>query len=305
MSKLLDMPEIEASNEHLLSIWSEIVELGLERFAAELDASGLTIIPPNLIAPPEFTEQLRDTIMQLSRQRTGMKPDISTGASHRNIEATAGQVGETWLWRILFENPIFEAALMNRVTLALVTYLLGYSAKLSNSAAIIKGPVDFTGDPRPQGLHSDNRGVPAPFPPYAQVANVTWALTDYSLENGCVGYLPGSHRLCRHPTPGEAIDELVPVEAQAGSVLIWHGNTWHAPYPRSAPGLRVSMLNYFCRDYFTPQERYRDEVPEALLARNSARFATLMGLRDGYGWGDEGPDTELLRASQAGRSEWG
>ena len=298
------MPEIAESSEHLLSIWNEITDLGLESYVAELDACGLTIIPPKLVAPPEFAVELRDTILKLSKTRTGVDADVLSGESHRNIAATSGQAGETWLWRILFEDPIFEAALMNRTTLALVTYLLGFSAKLSNSSAIIKGPVDFTGAPRPLGMHSDNRGVPAPFPPYAQVANVTWVLTDYSLENGCVGYLPGSHRLCRHPKPGEAHDDVVPVEAPAGSVLIWHGNTWHAPFPRSAPGLRVSMLNYFCRDYFTPQERYRDEVPEALLARNSARFATLMGLRDGYGWGSEGPDTELLRASQSGQNEW-
>ena len=62
------------------------------------------------------------------------------------------------------------------------------------------------------------------------------------------------------------------------------------------------MLNYFCRDYFTPQEKYRDEVPDEVLDRNSDRFATLMGLGDGYGWGDEGPDTDLLKKSRSGHN---
>ena len=297
------MPEITAVDEDIRKVYQEIEGLGLQKHIAELDAYGLTAVPPELVAPPEFTTRLRDTILCVAEQRTGVKPDLAQGISHANIEATAGQRGETWMWRILFDDPIFEDALMNRTQLALITYLLGYSAKLSNSSAVIKGPVNLDRPAKPLGLHSDNRGVPAPFPSYAQVANATWVLTDYTLANGCVGYLPGSHRLCRHPTPDEALDNVVPVEAPMGSLLIWHGNTWHGPYPRAAPGLRVSMLNYFCRDYFTPQERYRDETPPEALARHPERFATLMGLQDAYGWGDEGPDLELLRASRAGRSQ--
>ena len=296
------MPATNAINEDLDKVYAEIRELGLEGYVAELDAYGLSVIPPDFVAPREFTTRLRDGILELAEKRSGIKPDTKSGSSHTNIKATSGQSGEQWMWRILFDNPIFEEALMNRTSLAMVTYLVGYSAKLSNSSAVVKGPVDLDSKPKPLGLHSDNRGVPSPFPPYAQVANATWVLTDYTLDDGCVGYLPGSHLLCRQPTPGEAVDGVVPVEAPAGSLLIWHGNTWHAPFPRTNPGLRVSMLNYFCRDYFTPQEKYRDEVPQEVLNRNSDRFATLMGLGDGYGWGDEGPDTDLLKKSRSGQN---
>ena len=298
------MTELAPANADLDRIHDEIKALELEDYVLELDTYGLATIPPDKVAPPGFASQLREAVLKLSERRTGVEPDTERGLSHANIEATSGQRGEAWMWRILFDDPVFETALMNRTQLALVTYLLGFSAKLSNSSAVVKGPVEVDGPAKPLGLHSDNRGVPAPFPSYAQVANATWLLTDYTLENGCVGYVPGSHRLCRHPAPGDALDQVVPVEAPAGSLLIWHGNTWHAPFPRTAPGLRVSMLNYFCRDYFTPQERYREEVPTEVIERNPPRFRTLMGLADGYGWGDEGPDTVLLRASRAGRNQY-
>ena len=292
-----------ASNEDLIAISAEIDALGPGHNIAELDADGLTVIAPDKVAPPEFIIRLREAVLRLATERSGIEPDIETGQTHANIEATSGQRGEAWMWRILFADPIFEEALMNRTVLAIITYLLGNSAKLSNSSAVIKGPVDWDGPVQAQGLHSDNRGVPSPFPAYAQVANATWALTDYTLENGCVGYVPGSHLRCRRPAVDEPLDEVVAVEAPAGSLLIWHGNTWHAPFPRTVPGLRISMLNYFCRDYFTPQERYRDEVPKVILDRNPPRFRTLMGLDDGYGWGDEGPDSTLLRASRAGQNQ--
>ena len=298
------MPAVDATAEGLDSVLEEIRDLGLGSHVAELDARGLTVLPPELVAPREFRVRLRDAVLNLAERRTGVKPDIDNGTTHANIPATSGQTGEAWMWRILFDDPIFAEALMNRACLAMVTYLVGYSAKLSNSSALVKGPVDWEGPPRPLGLHNDSRGVPAPLPPYSQVAGATWALTDYTLKNGAVGYLPGSHKLCRQPTPDEALDAVVPVEAPAGSVIVWHGNTWHGPFPRTARGLRVSLLFYFCREYMTTQERYRDRVPKAMLERYPPRFRTLMGLMDGYGWADEGPDVALLRKSRSGHSQY-
>ena len=297
------MPATNAVNTDLNSVHADIMKYDLAQQIVELDACGLTVVPPDKAAEPGFAKRLRDTLLDIAERRTGTRPDVESGRSHANIEATSGQRGEAWMWRLLFDDPIFEQALMNPVSLALISYLLGYSAKLSNSSAVIKGPVKLNGAPKPLGLHSDNRGIPAPFPMYAQVANATWVLTDYTLENGCVGYLPGSHLLCRQPTPGEATDDVVPVEAAAGSLIVWHGNTWHAPFPRTAKGLRISMLFYFCRDYMTTQERYKHEVPAEMLARNSERFATLMGLGDAYGWDHDGPDPGLLKASRSGQSQ--
>ena len=48
------------------------------------------------------------------------------------------------------------------------------------------------------------RGLaPSPYPPYAQVANATWVLTDYDRDNGSTCFVDGSHLLCRPPSPAE------------------------------------------------------------------------------------------------------
>ena len=279
-----------------------IRELGLEQQLTDLETNGLTVVPPDLATSGQFVERLHSKVLQVAKTRSGIEPDVKYGRTHADIEKTAGQTGEMWLWRLLLEDPIFEKELMNPVSLALITSLLGYSAKLSSSSAIIKGPVTIEGSPQVLNLHSDNRGIPAPFPKYAQVANVTWALSDYTLENGCLGYVPRSHLLCRRPKQGEALNKVVPVEAEAGSLIVWHGNTWHDPFPRESAGLRVSMMFYFCREYLTTQERYEDEVPQDMFARNEQRFSTLMGLNDPYGWDASGPDMSRLQASCSGES---
>lgn len=287
------MPAVGAVAEDLDEVMAGLRALRLEAQVSELEAQGLTVVPPERAAPEGFAARLRDAVLELAERRPKTQ-----------LHTTAGQAGETWLWRILFAHRVFEEALMNPAGLALISYLLGNSAKLSSSSALIKKSVRQPGPVKPLGLHSDNRGVPAPFAPYAQVAAVTWALTDYSLENGALGYLPGSHKLCRQPTPNESLDAVVPVQAPAGSLIVWHGHTWHGPFPRTAPGLRISLLFYFCREYVAAQERYGDEVPPELLARNPSRFRTLMGLADPYGWNECGPDMARLRASRSGRSQF-
>ena len=287
------MPAVDAVADDLDQVGGALQALGLAAQAAELDGKGLTVVPPQLAAPQGFAGRLREAVLRMAKERPAAK-----------LHKTAGQAGELWMWRILFDDPLFEEALMNPAALALVSHLLGLSAKLSSSSALIKEAAVPQGPVKPLGLHSDNRGVPAPFSPYAQVAAVTWALTDYTKDNGALGYLPGSHKLCRQPTPDESIAAVTPVEAPAGALLVWHGHTWHGPFPRTKPGQRISMLFYFCREYLAAQERYGEAAPPEALKRNPPRFRTLMGLADPYGWDEHGPDMARLRASRAGRSQY-
>jgi ectoine hydroxylase-related dioxygenase (phytanoyl-CoA dioxygenase family) len=177
---------------------------------------------------------------------------------------------------LLFENPIFEQALMNEPVLALITYLLGESCHLSSMGGIIKSQGE-----QHLELHSDLVGNPSPYPPYAQVANATWVLTDYNRENGSTCFVDGSHLLCRPPSPAEAVDLSLfePIEAPAGSVIIWGSNVWHGAVPRTAPGLRVGLLVFFARWYlYKAEPDPATRVTPEMLARNPKRFRRLIGV---------------------------
>jgi ectoine hydroxylase-related dioxygenase (phytanoyl-CoA dioxygenase family) len=70
---------------------------------------------------------------------------------------------------------------------------------------------------------------------------------------------------------------FTPVEAKAGSLLIWHGNTWHGAVPRTKPGLRVSIIQYFGRWYHNPGDMFAKHFTKEMVARLPPRFADLIG----------------------------
>ncbi|MGE4322715.1 MAG: phytanoyl-CoA dioxygenase family protein [Sphingobium sp.] len=262
------------------AIWEEIVRLGLERNIAELEVLGYTIIPPDRAAPAGFTDALLARIIDIARRRHGLVIDL---AGTRALDGQESGFG-FHLSYLLQEDALFQQAVLNPHVLALTDYLLGRNAVLSNCLALLKGRGETMLD-----LHCDNVMVSAPFPPHDLVANATWALTDYSRENGALCFVPGSHKEYRHPRPGESMDERVVVEAPAGSLIFWGGRVWHGALARSAPGVRVNLITALMRPFLRPQEPYREDVDQALLDRNPPRLATLLGQDISYGWREEGP----------------
>ena len=93
-----------------------------------------------------------------------------------------------------------------------------------------------SGDRPALGLRAAQTTIPEPWGPTAFVASATWCVTDYSREGGALAYVPGSHRRDGKPESSEAGLEAVPVEAEAGSLIVFHGATWHGAYPRKSRG---------------------------------------------------------------------
>lgn len=269
-----------------------IRRLNLERKISELDVYGFTIINPREFDDKGIARRLRETILALSEKETGVKPDVTGGSTH---SASGMALGETRFY-VLLEDAVFEEALMNEVALSMISYLLGESCLLSSMSTAIRGP----GTPA-LGLHTDMILTPSPFPAYAQVANAFWALTDLTPEGGSTFFWPGSHKFCRRPTIEECANtsKWVPITAPAGSLVIWHGNTWHGAGAKKTPGLRITMPMFFCRSYFIPQESYREKVSAAALARNPSRFAHLLGVDHPYPFAKGGPDYKSLGRANA------
>ncbi len=259
-------------------VFNEIDRLDLWGVIGELDAKGYAIIPPEKVAPAGFSDSVRDALLATSTKLSGVQPDVSDGSTHSGYSTRHGNV--EIIEPLLQHDPIFVDALMNESLLAVVTYLLGESCVLLNNSGQIKGPGDLY-----LPLHNDLclTAGPTLFSSTAQVCNASWVLSDYSADNGATAFAPGSHKLCRYPTMAEIHDpeNYQPVEAKAGSILIWHGNTWHGAYPRTNLGLRLSIIHYFGRFFMNPNPVLAKVVSPEEVARRPKRFAHLIGADKG------------------------
>lgn len=280
-------------------VTAEIARLGLTDELARLEADGLCVVPPEKVQPAPDVDAILERVLELMEQRNGVRPDLATGATHVDVFYPS-------LYFFLFEDVRFEEWLLNPALLALVTYLLGESCILHTTTVFMKGPAG-TGTTSPNGLqlglHSDQQMVPTPFPPYALLAGATLLLTDYTKDDGAFAYVPGSHKLARHPAGDEHATEAVAVEAPRGSLLIHHGALWHGSFPRVKPGLRVGMAYAFSRMFVQPLEAYREHVTKEAIDRHPPRFARLLGQHVPAGYTESGPDLEKVFFGVA-RSPW-
>jgi hypothetical protein len=266
----------------LEQIWNDIERYGLVRNVAELEAMGYTVLPPEQAAPAGFTDRMLDALLEHAERTWGVRLDPDGELPHAAPEGAQDRLdwevvrtlprGAT-LSNLLSADPVFEQAVVNPIVLALVTYLLGYQCVLGGYQAWVKGQ-NTKDDANEIGLHFDGLRVTTASP-LAEAVTCQYLLTDWSPEHGATAFVPGSHRLLRPPM-GLELDERVPVTAPKGSVVVWNSNVWHGSYSKVTPGLRISVVPYFTR----PQLKGIDvgRVTDEMLARNPARFTTLLGV---------------------------
>jgi len=245
------------------SLMAEIKQYDLFEHVVELEAYGLTVVPPEKMqSAPGFIDRLRDAIVRTCERRNG----IELG-DYRTAVPPVDQTGSN-SWDLLEEDEIFIEAAINPVNLVLVRWLLGQSAVFSGQTWIIKG--EGAGG---LGLHSDSHGIPPGAGQVAHMCNASWICTDYdSAADGPTVFVPGSHHYGRATLPHESKLEntsfkVVPLIAKAGSLAIWNGATWHASEPRSNAGLRVTLVQNYMRSYMRPQHNYEVGTSPQLLQK--------------------------------------
>ena len=275
---VFDTPRADPSRE----VFAEIDRLGLHQSLLSLDEHGYTVI--ERVLDETTLERARNAILNQLERKSGSRPDL---------DAFEGEVPLGHF--LLFEDPVFEEILMNEKMLALSTYLLGKSFVLSSMTCHARGPAN-----QHLPLHSDSPGA-QPYSDVGVVANCNFALVDYTKEAGCISIVPGSHAWRRQPMPLEndpyTNPEAKPIEAPAGSLILYHANTWHGAYRREIPGVRLNLAVFMCRDHIHTQELIRESVTPEMLARNNERFAQLCGQNIMNGWREGGPDFTKFKST--------
>ena len=254
------------------AVMRELERLDLVQHALELDAYGVTIIPPEKMrVSEEFVHRLRGSIIRTCERRN----DIELG-DYRTSTTKGAALGRN-SWYLLNEDDVFAEAATNASGLAIARWLLGRSAVLAGHTWIIKPPTSHD-----LNLHSDAHGIPPGGGHIAHVANLSWLCTDYSgPEDGPTVFVPGSHRYGRATLPHEQNLANTPyrtitLNGEAGSLAVWHGATWHGSTPRTNPGLRITLVQVFMRMHMRPIHMWEGEVDPALVER-FPELATILG----------------------------
>jgi hypothetical protein len=207
-------------------------------------------------APFEFTERLRETILDLAER------------DHRG-----GGVN-----LLLTKDPIFEEVVLNPKILTMVEILCGKGALFSQMAGSI---LTKETDGGLGGLHADQNWTPAPFPEHNQIVTFCWACDEFTKEAGATKVIPKSHRHRRHPTPEESAEEkgIITTACPAGSIVFWNGSVWHDAGKRTIEGDRVVLHVNFSRLAMRPVENY-DHLDENWFENRPYEMRVMLGRED-------------------------
>jgi hypothetical protein len=261
---------------------SDIAALDLEDFAFELEDQGLTIVPPEKTGVPiDKLDYATSVLLNRFTEITGGCPisvevgpmgelEFSNGAKSRfpGSEDDTPQPTQMLIQQLLKLDRCFRDLVVNPVANALIDHLVGpegnnapqppgepppKARRLSSVNSFVKWQGDYGYGPN-LGLHVDQNGSAKPWGKNSLACNAMWCLTDYSKAGGALAYVPGSHKSNATPTGTNEQHLAVPVEAPRGSLVVWHGATWHGAFPKLTPGLRLNVTAYYRHLMVMPQE---------------------------------------------------
>jgi ectoine hydroxylase-related dioxygenase (phytanoyl-CoA dioxygenase family) len=133
------------------------------------------------------------------------------------------------------------------------------------------------GTGRPGPLHADQLPIPSPWQ-FDCTANCVWLIDDFTEENGATQYVPGSHKLGRHPTAQELAEaKTKPMTGKAGGMLFWGGQLWHQTGVNTSGASRIGILSYYVRGFMRQSENFVVSADRDALEGASDLLKTLMG----------------------------
>ncbi len=213
---------------------------------ASLDRDGYMIVP-NVLPPAQaaaMAERL-DTLAVAEGENAGK--DFHT------------EKGATRLGTLINKDPMFDICFLHPRGLAAVNYLMEGDFGLSSITGRAAQPGEGL-----QALHRDNS---------VRCANVLWAVSDFTLENGPTRLVPGSHL---HPqSPSEAMENAearhpdeIYVIVPAGTLIIIHGWTWHG-------GTRngTTCPRHLISAFFMPRGNYQSIAHRQLTQASQRRLS--------------------------------
>ncbi len=258
---------------------------------AQLQTDGYTIL--ERVIPEETVDALLDAVRKA-------EAEFQSAPSNNRFEGSR----TTRTYNLLARGEIFEQIPVQPEVLALIESMLGPQCLVSSLASISIAPGEVA-----QVIHADDQIMPLAKPHAATVANSMWALTDFTEANGATRVVPGSHLWDHGPDyfADSPSHPTIPAEMQKGSVLVWHGSTWHGGGANTSDEVRVGIAMNYCAGYIRQQENQQLGIPPEIMRRFTPQLRQLCGLgmyRGLTGNIDKMSPAELLYGDDPQRQVW-
>lgn len=228
----------------------------------QLTDEGYTIVEDAI--EPELVEALADDVARL-------EASLHRQPADNRFEGNR----TTRTYNLLAHGDIWQQVPTHPVVLELVAGVLGEGCLVSSLASISLAPGETS-----QVIHADDQIQPLAKPHVATVCNSMWALTDFTEANGATRLVPGSHRW-QNPDyyGGDDGIETIPAEMPKGSVLVWHGSTWHGGGANVTDDeVRIGVAMNYCAGFIRQQENQQLGIPPEIMATFSPQLRQLCGL---------------------------
>jgi ectoine hydroxylase-related dioxygenase (phytanoyl-CoA dioxygenase family) len=245
-----------------------------------LDTFGYVVLPA--FAPADLLAGLRERLAALFAEE-----GEAAGSEFRQ------EAGTLRLANLVDKGEVFRRAIAEPAILELVGQVLGGDFKLSSLNARSANP--FNGSSQP--LHADGGGVADERG--AWVCNAVWMIDGFTMENGPIRAVPGSHAWRRLPQealadPAAPHPDEVLLTGPAGTIAVMNAHTWHGGTANHTAHPRCALHAFYCRRD-KPQQQYQKRLlrPETQAAL-SPQLRHLLALDD--------PMNDALTAGKEGRS---
>lgn len=178
--------------------------------------------------------------------------------------ATAGEVAEP-LYQVIDslvnKGRIFLDLMMNKTGHAYATGVFGahpWNLWGMNGIITRRGALE-------QFLHIDSGTLPQEMLTRTVAINCFVCVTDFDLEMGPTGFVPGSHLGDRPHYDGDEMAPRIPAVAKKGTAIIWDGRTWHGQGEHRSDRTRYAIPMTFCLYAIRPGENYPASLQDAVL----------------------------------------
>lgn len=238
---------------------------GTAEHIAEVEDQGYTILQ-NVIDDRVVEELLADV--------RRLENDLRRSPADNRFEGNA----TTRTYNLLAHGDAWQQVPVRPEVLGVIEGVLGPGCLISSLASISLAPGETA-----QVIHADDQVQPLAKPHAATVCNSMWALTDFTEANGATRIVPGSHRWDspRYFDDGSIADEVtsIPAEMTRGSVLVWHGSTWHGGGANTtADEVRIGVAMNYCAGFIRQQENQQLGIPAETMATFTPQLRQLCGL---------------------------